>query len=135
MHDLVSVPEASRGAALKGFSASGKAMRAVYWGLICRCEEKWAEWDDALRWMVRRLVDMAAVYGEAALPAIDFAVRVEHLYPIPDDEEEERARDLTEVTGGARSRLSYIKKWQPDADAPGELKQIEAERGAYSAGI
>lgn len=132
MHDLMSVPEVSV-EALKGFAASGKAMRAVYWGLMCRCEEKWAEWDDALKWMVRRIVDMARTYNAATLPEIDYTVRVEHLYPIPDDEEDERARDLDEVSRGARSRLSYIKKWQPDADAEGELTQIQAEQRAQDA--
>ena len=133
MHDLLSVPEASI-EALRGFAASGKAMRAVYWGLICRCEEKWAEWDDALKWMARRLTEMAVIYGVEALPEIEFSVKIEHLYPIPDDEEDERTRDLSEVAGGARSRLGYIRKWQPDADAEGELRQIELERGLFVAG-
>lgn len=133
MHDLLSVPEASV-ETLKGFAASGKAMRAVYWGLICRCEEKWAEWDDALKWMARRLAEMAGIYGVKALPGIEFSVRIEHLYPIPDDEENERARDLGEVAGGTRSRLGYVRKWQPDADAAGELRQIELEKGLFGAG-
>jgi len=34
------------------------------------------------------------------------------------------------VVSGARSRLGFIRKWQPEADAEGELRQIEAERGA-----
>jgi hypothetical protein len=132
MHDLLSVPEVSV-ELLKGFAASGKAMRAFYWGLICRCEEKWGEWDDALKWMARRLAEMAGIYGVCALPGIEFSVRIEHLYPIPDNEEEERARDLSEVAGGARSRLGYIRKWQTDADAAGELRQIELERGLSGA--
>ncbi len=132
MHDLVSVPETSL-ELLKGFAASGKAMRAVYWNLVCRCEEKWAEWDDALRWMARRLVDMARLYGVQALPEIAFSVRIEHLYPIPDDEEDERVRDLSEVAGGARSRLAYIRKWQPEADALGEMRQIAEERSLFGA--
>lgn len=132
MYDLISVPNVGT-EELKGFAASGKAMRAVYWDLICRCEEKWAEWDDALKWMVRRLIEMAGIYGVAQLPQIDYAVHVEHLYPIPDDEEDERMRDLQEVSAGARSRLSYIQKWQPTADADGELNQIQAERRADDA--
>ncbi len=132
MFDLVSVPEASV-ELMRGFAASGKAMRAAYWGLTCRCEEKWAEWDDALKWMARRLIEMAGAYGTAALPKTGFQVRVEHLYPIPDDEEAERERDLDEVARGARSRLGFIRKWQPDADAPGEMRQIEAEKRALGA--
>ncbi len=132
MFDLMSVPEASV-ELLRGFAASGKAMRAAYWGLTCRCEEKWAEWDDALKWMARRLVEMAGVYGAAALPGIDYRVRIDHLYPIPDDEEAERQRDLDEVARGARSRLGFIRKWQPDADASAEMRQIDAEKRAPGA--
>jgi hypothetical protein len=134
MHGLISVPDASI-EQLKGFAASGKAMRAAYWGLICRCEEKWAEWDGALKWMVRSLIEMARIYTDARLPAIDYAVRVEHLYPIPDDEQSERASDLDEVRAGVRSRLSYIAKWQPDADAEGEIGRIEAEQRTLVAGV
>ncbi len=81
MFDLMSVPEASV-ELLRGFAASGKAMRAAYWGLTCRCEEKWAEWDDALKWMARRLVEMAGVYGAAALPEIEYSVK--NRAPVPD---------------------------------------------------
>lgn len=132
MYALLSVPNVGT-EELKGFAASGKAMRALYWDLICRCEEKWAEWDDALKWMVRRIIDMAGIYGVAQLPAIEYSVRVVHLYPIPDEEEDERMRDLDEVSRGARSRLAYIRKWQPGADAEGELNQIQAERRADDA--
>ena len=52
---------------------------------------------------------------------------------IPDDEEAERERDLDEVARGARSRLGFIRKWQPDTDAPGEMRQIEAEKRALGA--
>jgi len=132
MYALISVPNVGT-EELKGFAASGKAMRALYWDLICRCEEKWAEWDDALKWMVRRLIDMARIYGAAQLPEIEYSVRVVHLYPIPDEEEDERMRDLDEVSRGARSRLTYIAKWQPGVDAQGELNQIQAERRSEDA--
>jgi hypothetical protein len=79
------------------------------------------------------LVEMAGVYGAAALPGIDYRVRIDHLYPIPDDEEAERQRDLDEVARGARSRLGFIRKWQPDADASAEMRQIDAEKRAPGA--
>ena len=132
MYALISVPNVGT-EELKGFAASGKAMRALYWDLICRCEEKWAEWDDALKWMVRRLIEMARLFGGTQLPEIEYSVRVVHLYPIPDEEEDERMRDLQEVSQGTRSRLTYITKWQQGVDAAGELTQIQAERRSEDA--
>lgn len=132
MYDLLSVPNLSL-EELKGMVTSGKSMRALYWSLICRCEEKWAEWDDALKWMTESLIKMAAAYGTAQLPEIDHTITIEHLYPIPDDEEAERTRDLDEVVQGARSRKSYIDKWQPNVDADGELQQITLEQRARDA--
>ena len=78
-------------------------------------------------------MSMARTYGTARVPEIGHTIKVEHLYPIPDDEDEERAADLTEVGAGARSKLSYIGKWQPDIDAEGELRQIQAEQRATDA--
>ena len=45
-----------------------------------------------------------------------------------DDDDEERAQDLTEVAQQARSRRSYIAKWQPDDDPEEELRQIQREK-------
>lgn len=139
MYELLSIPNVSL-EQLKGMAQSGKGMRGLYWELMCRCEEKWAEgWDDAIRWMVETLVHMAGKYKSAALPEISYAIKIDHLYPIPDDEEDERAGDLSEVAGQARSRMSYIAKWQPGADAEGELKQIALEQAllndAYTGAI
>lgn len=130
MYELMSAPNAGPEQS-RIWPASGQAMKALYWGMICRCEEKWAGWDDALKWMAKTLVEMARAYGAADLPKIDFTVKIEHLYPVTDDEEAERALDLREVAAGARSRLSYIGKWQPGADAAAELERAQAEaRGA-----
>lgn len=134
MHDLLSVPNVSL-EQLRGLAQSGKGMRALYWELRCRCEEKWAEgWDDALRWMAESLMAMSAVYRHTPpLPPDSYAVRVDHLYPIPEDEEEERAHDLQEVCAGVRSRLSYLEKWH-DGDAAQELRQIEQDSRVTAAG-
>lgn len=127
MYELVSVPNVSPDQ-LKGWSASGQSMRALYWSMICRCEEKWACWDDALRWMVRGLAAIARAYRLPDAPeAFDYTVHIEHLYPITGDEEDERSRDLEEVRAGARSRLSYIQKWQPGTDAQAEMDQLRRE--------
>lgn len=127
MHELLSVPRITP-EALTGLGTSGKAMRALYWSLNCRCEERWASgWDAALVWMVDTALKLARHGGED-LPDIDYTLNIEHLYPIIDDEEDERDQDLNEVNMQARSRRSYIEKWQPDADPDGELAQILKEK-------
>ena len=127
MYSLLSVPNVSL-EQLKGFAASGKAMKALYWELTTRCEEKWNEWDAALRWMVQALVKMAGVYGTGSLPALDFTVSIDHRYPIADDEDAERTLDLQEVSQQARSRKCYMRKWHPNEDSDSELAQIVSEQ-------
>lgn len=113
----------------KANGISGKALKALYWPLITKCEEKWAEWDTALRFMVRCLYDLAVAYGQAdGFIGAEFTVGIEHLYPLTDDEEEERALDLREVAQGARSIQSYIDKWRPNTNAEDELQKIVQEK-------
>lgn len=126
MWSLLSTPELSI-EHLKSLGISGKAMKALYWPLICRCEEKWAVWDTALKWMVRMLVKAAKAYGIADYTDALFTIGIEHLWPIPDDEEEERQNDMREVSAKVRSRRSYIEKWQPTVNADDELEQIAKE--------
>ena len=129
MYELLSVPKATV-EDYKGMQASGKALKALYWPLITRCEEKWATWDAAIEWMVDMIAQMARAYGEAAaFEGAKYAVQIEHLYPITDDEDVERDADLREVTAKARSRKSYIEKWQRMDDAEAEITQIAKERG------
>lgn len=134
MYGLLSVPNVSL-EQLKGLAQSGKGMRGLYWDLICRCNEKWAEgWDDALRWMAESLVKMARVYGTVLLPELVYTIQIDHLYPIPEDEEDERLNDVAEVNAKVRSRRSYIDKWQPNADKDAELAQIMAEQATLEDG-
>lgn len=127
MHELLSVPRITPDL-LTGLGSSGKAMRALYWSLTSRCEERWATgWDAMLIWMAEAMLKIARLHGEA-LPEIEYTLKIEHLYPIIDDEEDERAQDLTEVAQQARSRRSYIQKWQPDIAPEDEINQIKAEK-------
>ena len=48
MYELLSVPDLST-EQLKGTLSSGQSIRAMYWELLCRCEEKWTAWEAALR--------------------------------------------------------------------------------------
>lgn len=126
MYEALSVPNVSPDQ-LKNFVTSGKTMKALYWGLTCRCEEKWNTWDAALIFMVDALLRMAKAYGAADLPEVKYTVSIDHRYPIPDDEETERQSDMQEVAQQVRSRKSYIDKWQPEASSGAELEQIVRE--------
>ncbi len=109
MHELLGVPNVSL-EQLQGLAQSGRAMRALYWELEERCEERWTVWEPALRWMCRGIIAMMSAYGDERL-CEDFDVHIEHLYPIPEDEEAERELDLREVEAGVRSAESYREKW------------------------
>ena len=131
MYGALSIPNVSL-EQLKGLAQSGKGMKALYWPLISRCEEKWAEgWDDALTWMVESLVKMAKAYNVTQLPEINYSISVEHQYPLPEDKESEQITDMSEVQHKVRSRKKYIEKHQPKTDADGELRQIAAEQNLF----
>ena len=61
------------------------------------------------------------------MPDVEYTLRIEHLYPILEDEETEREMDLKEVAAGVRSRKNYMEKWNITADGDAELKQMEQE--------
>lgn len=109
MHEQLGVPNLSL-EQLRGLAQSGKAIRALYWELEERCEERWATWEPALGWMCRAILRMLSVYGEVQYPE-EVSVHIEHLYPVMEDEETERELDLREVSAGVRTAESYCRKW------------------------
>lgn len=129
MFDLLNIPNLSLNE-LRGMVTSGKSMKALYWQLITRCEEKYQEWGTAFEWMVSRIIRMARTYNVAPLPDIDYNITVENVYPLMEDEEEERDRDMSEVMHQVRSKKSYMNKWKTtiNNDSDEELQQIAKER-------
>lgn len=127
MYTLMSCPQVTE-EYLKAVGISGKAMRAMYWDLQCRCEERWAEWDTALKWMVRQVVKQEKAAGIADWTDCRYSVQIEHLYPITEDEDDERTLDMSEVASQVRSRKSYMDKWRPGEDPDAELEQINKEK-------
>lgn len=136
MYDSLDVPDLSPDA-LKGVVSSGKTLKAIYWGLIVRCDEKMLDWRPALRNIVSLIIEgakmypkSAAPYTESTLPDVVYEITVENQYPIPDDEADEKQIDLAEVNAQTMSRKAYMKKWRnlTDAEAQEELNQIAMER-------
>lgn len=123
--------------ALKGVVSSGKTLKAIYWGLTARCEEKMLAWRPALEKIARIIIDGSILYPLSVLryskdkiPDVDFSIVVENNYLLPEDETEEKNNDLAEVAQQTMSKKSYMKKWRGlnDAEVEEELRQIAIER-------
>ena len=136
MYEQSSVPNVSP-EALQGVVTSGKTLKAIYWDLIVRCDEKMLAWRPALQFLARCIVEGVRLYPEAGkryidepLPDAPYGIRVDNQYSLPEDEAEEKTVDLAEVTAQTMSRKSYLKKWRnlTDDEADEELKQIALER-------
>lgn len=134
MYALESCPQVTEDY-LKAVGISGKAMRAMYWDLQCRCEERWAEWDAALQWMVRQIVAQEKAYGVQDWTDCRYTVTITHRYPIADDEDDERKMDMQEVAQQVRSRKSYMEKHMPLANPEDEMKQIALEKQTLEEGF
>lgn len=137
MHEQSAVPNVSP-EALQGVVTSGKTLKAIYWDLIVRCDEKMLAWRPALEFLAECIIEGVRLYPKAgekyldgeSLPDTPYTIRVDNQYSLPEDETEEKTIDLAEITAQAMSRKSYMKKWRglTDDEADEELKQIAAER-------
>lgn len=128
MHELLSIPETDLNT-LKGSMTSGKAMKALYWGLINRCEEKWTSWKSALVWLVYAIIEISKTYN-LLNDNTEYKVSVNNNLSLIDDKNEEINQDLQQVNYEVMSRLSFYKKWRNNSDeeAMEELKQIALEK-------
>lgn len=148
MHEQSAVPNVSP-EALQGIVTSGKTLKAIYWDLIVRCDEKMLAWRPALEFLAECIIEGVRLYPKAgerylngeSLPDAPYTIRVDNQYSLPEDETEEKQIDIAEVTAQTMSRKSYMKKWRglTDDEADEELKQIAAERAiledSYSAPV
>ncbi len=136
MYEQCAVPNVSP-EALKGVVSSGKTLKAIYWDLIVRCDEKMVAWRPALEFLVKCIIEGVRLYPKAGeryieepLPDMPYIIRVDNQYSLPEDEAEEKQVDLAEVTAQTMSRKAYMKKWRnlDDDEADEELRQIALER-------
>ena len=122
---------------LQATITSGKALKAIYWGLIVRCKEKMKMWAPQLRNMVDIIIQGAIIYPHCIEKYVDYEltnvpyeIKVEQNIPLPEDEIEEKNIDLSEVESKTMSRKAYMKKWRglTDYEVQEELEQIAKER-------
>lgn len=130
MHEILNVPRVGL-EELKGLMTSGKSMKALYWQLVTRCEEKYTAWRPALEWMAKAIIEMAKAYNLESLPELPgMQVQVENIYPLMEDEADEKTLDMQAVNTQVMSKKSYMTKWgsMPADEADEELKQIALEK-------
>ena len=129
MYAALKVPNVSP-EELQGFITSGKSMKALYWQLMARCQEKFLDWQPALVWMVHAIIEMSQSFQILNSLSGKYTVQAENQFPLPEDEESEKAVDLSEVAAGVMSRKRYIEKWivKDAARAEEELSQLEKEK-------
>lgn len=140
MYEQVDVPDLTSDK-LQGIVTSGKTIKALYYPLIVRCDEKMLVWRPALENVVQFIVAGAKAYPDIMhmyideLPEIEYEINVDNQYPLPEDEAEEKAIDMSEVGNGVMSRKSYIKKWRglTDSEAEAEIEQIAKENAILQA--
>lgn len=135
MYAMVDVPNINS-EQLAGVITSGKTISALYWGLTVRCDEKMLVWRPALRSIAELIIEGGKLYSncisqytQETLPELEYEILVENNYPLPQDEQEEKNQDITEVDANLMSRKAYMKKWRnlSDEEADEELKQIKRE--------
>lgn len=136
MYNQLDIPDTSADA-LKGVVSSGKTLKALYWPLTTRCNEKMLSWTPALEDIAILIIEGSKLYPESAkqyikdkIPDIEYEVTVASNYALPEDIDEEKTTDLSEVNAQTMSKKAYMMKWRnlTDTEADDELAQIVLEK-------
>lgn len=134
--EILDIPDVSA-KAMQGIVSSGKTLKAIYWGLMVRCDEKFTEWKNAIEHITKTILDGCKMFEKARkrytagnLQEVEYSILVENNYPIQEDINEEKEMDLQEVHNGVRSKKSYMKKYLglSDDEVEEELQQMAYER-------
>ena len=143
MYGEVDVPNITE-ETMVGTITSGKALKALYYPLQVRCDEKLKTWKPAIEFISKAIIDLAllnktdvvSMYVLAELNEVQYNIEVIENYALSEDEEEEKSSDLAEIAANTRSRKSYIKKWRKeelktDEQIDNELMQIAIENNMF----
>ena len=143
INEQLDVPDVNT-ESLQGIVSSGKTLKAIYWPLIVRCNEKMKTWAPALKFMATVIIEGGKKYPNTIkkyevdkLPDTPYFIDVDVNYPLPEDETEEKQNDLSEVSANCMSRRSYIMKWQGVSakKADEEFQKILEEQSALDGDI
>lgn len=137
MFDQMEIPDITP-ENLAGVITSGKGLKAIYWPLTVRCDEKMMAWKPKIEYLIESIINGSLVYpncareyiGDNILQPIAYEVEVVRNSPLLDDESEEKQVDMAQINYNVMSRKSYMKKWfnMTDNEIDSEIKQIALER-------
>lgn len=138
MYEAIDMPDIDIDS-MSGTLATGKGLKAIYWGLILRCNEKMLTWGPALQQMCKIIIDGSFEYtdisaryyiGDNKPAKFEYEIEYEINYPLPEDEAEEKALAITEVNANVMSRRTYIKRFYTESsdEAQEEFTKILAEQ-------
>lgn len=117
---------------------SAKALKMMYYDLIIRCEDKWAEWEEALLWLVDLIEECVIKFhlypdmAEIKSMSIPTVTKLQHNYPIPDDEDIAKQVAIAEVQANVRSKHSYVEQFGYVEDADAEMNAILDEISSFN---
>lgn len=122
MHEVLNIPQIGL-EELKGMMASGKSMKAIYWQLITRCEEKLTVWIPALEWLCKFILSTLTTEK-------DFDVVANNQYPLQENEDDAKILDMQQVNTQTMSKKTYMMKWlgYKEEKANDELVQMQFEK-------
>lgn len=108
---------------------SAKSIKYMYTELVARCEEKWHDWEPAIRSMIRLVVEACGKFKcypdwKEEWNDLLYNIVLNKNYPIPEDEEDKKKLAMEEVRTNVRSHRGYIKDFTEDQDADNVLNEI-----------
>lgn len=139
MYNQLEIPNTTP-SKLQGIITSGKTLKAIYWGMVVRCDEKMNAWRSSLEDIMRFIIEGVKLYPESgrkyiqqSVPVTPYEVHVMNQYPLPEDEAEEKTIDMAQVNNYVMSHKSYLKKWEgmTDIEAEQEIMQIAKEKRLF----
>lgn len=125
MREALDMPEESN---LKDIP-SAKALKYMYNDLIARCEEKWNDWDNPIKQLIRLIIESCSKFEcypgwDKKWDNLKFRIVLKHNYPLPQDEEDKKRLAIEEVNSNVRSHRSYIKDYSNEEDVDGAINEI-----------
>lgn len=111
---------------------SAKAIKYVYTELVARCEEKWNDWEPAIRSMIRLTVEACSKFNcysdwNHNWDELQYSIVINKNYPIPEDEEDAKKLAMDEVAAKVKSHKSYLKEYSDDEDYEEQYNEILTE--------
>lgn len=123
---------------------SAKTLKYIYSELEGRCDEKWHDWEPAIRQMIRLIVQACGKFNcyedwNSEWNDLLYNIVLNKNYPIPEDEEDKKRLAMEEVRANVRSHRGYIKDFSNEEDVENSLKEIsedittlsDAEQGQF----